>query len=435
MNDIELAFTTITGKCPDIEMAFRYYDGDHPLVYATERLRQIFAGVSVRMVENWCAVVVDSVKDRMQLTGASVPDSAQAVIDEILQANEMDVESDDLHEAFLVAGEAFLIVWPDENNFPEMYCNDPRMCAAFYDSQHPRRVRFAAKLFVDDEGKYRMTLYYPDRLEYYLTEQKAENVTSVNSFSPDTSEYPGGVAKNQYGKIPVFHFRLRKRKVSGDLTDVIPLQNGINKLDTDMLVTAEYGAFKQRWIISNADTGKLKNAPNEIWNIPAGDGVGQGTQVGEFSSTDLGNYLNAVDNMAAKIAKITHTPKHYLFSQGGDPSGEALIAMESPLNRKVAARIKRVESVWRRALSFAAEIAGVTVDPKEISLKWQRVETVQPKTQAEIRLIDTQSGMPLRTVLSREGWSDAELDQMDADRETSGAAIGDTLLSAFDKGQ
>ena len=46
---------------------------------------------------------------------------------------------------------------------------------------------------------------------------------------------------------------------------MIPLQNAINKLVTDLMVAAEYGAFMQRWIISNADTSSLKNAPNEIW--------------------------------------------------------------------------------------------------------------------------------------------------------------------------
>jgi adenylate cyclase len=49
--------------------------------------------------------------------------------------------------------------------------------------------------------------------------------------------------------------------------------------------------------------------------------------------TTLANALTAIDKMASTIAIITRTPKHYFYSQGGDPSSEALIAMEAPLNQ------------------------------------------------------------------------------------------------------
>ncbi len=47
-------------------------------------------------------------------------------------------------------------------------------------------------------------------------------------------------------------------------------------------MVGDFGSFPQRYIISNAEIGKLENAPNEIWAIPAGDGVGQQTSVGQF---------------------------------------------------------------------------------------------------------------------------------------------------------
>ena len=293
----------------------------------------------------------------------------------------------------------------------------------------------AAKMWVDDGGHYRMTLYYPDQLAYYITNAKAADVTSSGSFHMNTDEGVEGVAVNGYGRIPVFHFRLGNRGYKGDLKDIIPIQNGVNKLLTDMMVAAEYGAFQQRWIISNADLGKLKNAPNEIWNIPAGDGMGQQTSVGAFPATPLDNFLNAIEHLAHDISRISRTPKLYFYSSGGTPSGVALIAMELPLNKKAQDRIERFDPVWRQAMAFALLISGRQVNPKEIIPVWDTVATVQPRTQAEIRLYGVQAGMPLITILRREGWSDEEIDQMIRDKETMQKILGDSLLGQFEKGQ
>lgn len=431
MSDLKLAYDTIINKQSAYTDYWKYYLGEHPLVYANDRLREVFAGVQIKFTQNWCGVVVDSIKERLNLSGFSVPEAAQDVMDALWDANELNLESDDLHEAALVCGEAFLIVWPGETGQVEIYYNDPRLCHVFYEASRPRVVRFAAKLWQDDAGLARLTLYYPDRLEYYVSASKLESVTNASAFQPDP-ELP--VADNPYGAVPVFRFVSRRQGI-GDLQDVTPIQNGINKLLTDMMVAAEYGAFRQRWVISNSDVENLRNAPNEIWNIPSGDGIGQGTSVGEFNATDLGNYLDSINQLSLSIAEITRLPKHYFYSQGGDPSGEALIAMESPLIRKVEKRIERYTATWKKAVAFALQVSGVTVDMNDIEPVYQAAATVQPRTEAEIRVLNIQSGIPLRTTLKREGWSAQEIDEMEAEKESGAAELGDALLGAFDKNQ
>ena len=429
--DLELAYNTLTAKARIYDRLYNYYDGNQPLVYANERLREIFAGEQVRFTENWCRVVVDSVKDRIDLGGFTVPDQVVNPLDVIWESNNLNLESDTLHEAVLVTGEGFVIVWQDAGGQVEVFAQDPRLCHVFYQAENPRQVRFAAKLWVDNDKRYRMTLYYPDRLEYYATDVKAETVSSAAAFRPDVTQYPEGFAPNPTEQVPVFRFSLSDRVIRSELDDVTPLQNGINKLLTDMMVAAEYGAFRQRWVISNADPGQLKNSPNEIWSIPAGDGIGQAASVGDFQPTALDNYLQAVNQLAGDIARITNTPKHYFYGQGGDPSGEALIALEAPLNRKVYNRIKRLEGSWKQVISFALKLAGATVGLAEIEPVWKSVETVQPKTQADIRFVNVQAGIPIETQLRDEGWSEDKIAQMQQDR----ASLGDSLLNGFEKGQ
>jgi len=432
--DLERAYKALANKQAGYNLAFAYYDGNQPLLYSTDRLRELFRTINVKFSQNWCAVVVDAVADRLNLARFTVADNERAtqLLNELWTSTELHADSDDAHLAALVTGEAYVIAWRGDDGRVEAYYNDPRLCHLFYDPERPREKRYAAKWWTGEDGRLYMTLYYPDRLEYYVSRGKAENVSSAAAFVP--AEVP--FAENPFGKIPVFHLRRDRRIMKSELVNVISLQDAINKLLADMMVAAEFGAFRQRWIISNADVDRLKNAPNEIWSIPAGDEQGQHTQVGEFEQTDLSGYLDAIDRLANSVAVITRTPKQYLLRQGGDPSGEALIAMESPLVKKCARIAERFSITWRRLAAFMLELSGVSIDESAIEPVYDPIETVQPRTQAEIRQISTQAGLPLRTILRQfEGWSDAQLQKMEQDQEMEQAAAQTSLAAALVESQ
>lgn len=431
MNDLERAYNALAGKQRLYNDRWAYYHGTAPLAFANEaRVREIFRGLGSRCTENWAAVVVDTACDRINLSAINVPKAQQDLLAFLWDENEMALVADDAHEAALVCGEAFIIVWPDEAGETRVYYNDPRLCHVFYDADYPNVMRLAAKWYVGDDKRYRLTLYYPDHLEYYVSTFEAENVQAATAFV--RADPPDAV--NPYGVVPVFHLRTR-RDGRGDLENVIPLQNGVNKLLSEMIVLAEYGAFPQRYIISNADTSALKNAPNELWNIPAGDGVGQQTAVGQFAPADLKNYLDAIDRLSQAIGIITRTPKHYFFGQGGDPSGEALIALEAPLNKKCGDYIKRFTPTWRAVAAFMLQVAGQPVAKREIQPIFERPETVQPYTQALTRKTSWETGMALTTLLRAEGWTESQLAQMAQDKRAEGAQQQASLASALVEAQ
>jgi len=436
--DLDRAYKVLSAKLSGYNDIWNYYDGDQPLMYTASRMRDLFAKLDMAtFVENWCAIVVDSANDRIALSGvATKNDTIDTLINDAFEELEIGIEASDAHEAAIVIGESYIIGWEDENGKPEIFYNDPRLVHLFYDSSNPKKKDYGAKWWVDNDGHVRMTLYYDDRLEYYRSNKKAKAVSSSRAFEVYSPEGEGGeVATHEYGEVPVFHFRLERRKTKGDLTNVIPLQNGINKLLTDMMVAAEYGAFKQRWIISNADTDNLKNAPNEIWEIPAGDGQGQATQVGEFNPTDLGNYIQSMDHMASTVAIISRTPKHFLFQQGGDPSGEALIAMEAPLNKRCDDHITKFIPVWKEIVQFMLGIMNQEVEKNDIEIQFDKPETIQPKTEAEVRNLGRTAGIPLVTLLKDEGKSDAWIEQMQKDKEeeteANQASLGVALMGSI----
>lgn len=442
-SDLDRAFQALSNKLSLYNTLWDYYDGDQPLMYTSKRMAELFDDLDLsKFVENWCAVIIDSATDRIILKSIAVKNAeAQARLTDNWEDLSLAIEASDTHEAALVIGESYIIVWAetnkDDDDELQVFYNDPRLCHLFYEPSNPHKKRYGAKWFVDMEDHVRLTLYYPDRLEYYRTRKAGKQIKDYRSFVK-FAPVDGGEAsaENPWKEIPFFHFRLERRKVKSDLTNVIPMQNGINKLVTDMMVAAEFGAFPQRWVISNADIKALKNAPSEVWGIPAGDGTGQSASAGQFDAADLGNYIKAIDSLAAAAAIIGRTPKHYLYGQKGELSGEALIAMEAPLNKRCTEHIDQFIPVWRDVARFMLKVQGITAEKRDITATFAKPETVQPLTEGKIRESGRRVGIPLKTLLRDEGKDEAWIEQMGKDKkEAEKASPMVALLGEMRKNQ
>lgn len=415
--DLEKAFNALSEKKRVYGKLWRYYDGDQPLVYNSERLREIFSGLDAKFIENWCSVVVDAVLDRIEMqTPRGKEESTNSILEELWDASlETDVFS--VHEDVCVTGESFVIVWPNKDDPAtiDVFHNDSRLVYVEYELDNPRQIRYAAKWWREDD-RVRITLFYPDRLEYYASKKSTEDVVSANAFDPYVDESTGSsVAVNPFSKIPVFHFRSTARKPKSQMANILDIQDAINKLLSDMMIAAEFGASPQRYVISHAGLDdSLKIAPNTIWDLPASL-EGQGTTAGQFQASDLGNYLNAISALSMFIGISTRTPRHYFFIQSGDPSGDALITMEAPLEKKVSRLTRSMQKTWREVVSFYLMLSGVDIKQSDIVVDFDAFRTIQPGTQSAIRKTGKDTGIPLRTLLRLEGWDTADFTEMEND--------------------
>jgi Phage portal protein, SPP1 Gp6-like len=444
MDDLELAVATLLYKTPAYTKLWNYYMGHTPLVYASQGLSELFQNISARFSQNWCAVVVDSVQDRIQLQRILVADDEglSDALALLLASSELVLMSEDVHLAALVTGESYVIAWPDEiTGEPEAYYNDSRNVHLFYEADKPRRKRYGVKWWLGDDNYRYLTLYYADKLEYYRSTNAVRSDEGVGSLAWNEVTSGKGFTQidtetNPYGLIPVFHFRRERRIISSELANVLGPQDAVNKILSDMMIAAEFGAFPQRYIISQAEPGKFKNAPNVIWDIPGSDGEGQPTTVGQFASTELSNYLAAIDKWTTAIAIISRTPKHYFFGQGGDPSGEALIAMEAPLNHKAQKYITRFIAGWSEVAQFMMMVAGLgVVDDNAIIPIFEQPETVQPYTQALIRKESVAAGIPLMWQMEQEGYTEQELDDLEAAMQEEQNGQQQSLATALTNAQ
>ena len=209
----------------------------------------------------------------------------------------------------------------------------------------------------------------------------------------------------------------------------------MNKLLADMMIASEYGAFKQRYVISGTEVDVLKNAPNEVWDLPAGDGVIQDTTVGQFSETNLQNFMGPLDKLSTSMAKMSRTPQYYFFlGARSDPSGETLYAMDGPLVKKCESYIKRFKREWLRFGRMVAAQLGLEIDPMQLVVEYADPRQSQPYTQAQTRVQNKTAGIPLKTQLKREGWSEGEIVMLEADvaaeREAAEQSLANGMLRA-----
>jgi hypothetical protein len=113
-----------------------------------------------------------------------------------------------------------------------------------------RRARLAAlKRWVDDiDGHVYATVYLPDVVVKYRSQDPAKYGQDVKwELRPGD---PGGT--NPLGVVPVVPIMNAPTMRDGgqsDLKDCIPIQDALNKLLSDMLISSEYMAFPQRVLL------------------------------------------------------------------------------------------------------------------------------------------------------------------------------------------
>jgi hypothetical protein len=404
--DLKKVYDALIGKRERYTTYNRYYNGDQPLRYSSERLKDAFDDSSVKFIQNWCSVIIDAVLDRLVFKGWNVDDkTVDKSIDDFYNRNNVKKISADVHENALVTGESF-IVFDKVDDQLRGFQNDSRLVQLFYSADNPEVKTLGAKWWVDPFTELnRLNLYYPDRIVKY---KGLKTVSSEKSFTLDEE------VSSPFGdEIPIIRFD----RGYSELASIITLQDAINKTFSDMMVVGEFNAFKQRWMITNADISALKNNPRSFYQIPKGASDEESTQVGEFTAADLTKFLEVMDKLANSIAVITRTPKHYFMDTGANISGEALIAMESPLVKKVQKIQENFSTGWKDCARFILKQSGKQVDVTEITTIWGDIETKQPLLKAQEMESYLRMGVPLETVLKRAGWGADEIQQMLDDKK------------------
>ncbi len=401
LNEIKWALGALGQSVSNYALAAAYYDGQQRLTFATEKFRNTFGRLFAELAINHCPPCVDILADRLQIEGFKTVNGDTPAIEaktrEIWRRNRMDKRAGEVHQESLKAGDAYIIV-DDVKGKATIYPNMAGRCAVEYDSENPGYIKRAAKWWpegvemVRGQSRYviRLNLYYQDRTEKYVTAPIATGALplSANGFVPIKGDW---FIPNPLGKVPVFHFANNApigQRGQSELRDVIPVQDALNKSVCDMLVSMEFNAYPQRYVVGleievDAVTGKAKppfqSGVDRLMVVPPqrdADGnvvpssEAQPVTFGEFGMGNLAGFIQVKESFRQDFSVITGIPAHYFsMASGGFPSGESLKTAEARLTSKVVDRQIAFGNVWEDVMRLCLEIEGQS--DVELETKWR----------------------------------------------------------------
>jgi hypothetical protein len=441
----------------------RYYRGEHDLAFATEKFASTFGTLFREFAMNLCPAICDAVRDKLKITGFSVnarplaavpamsaervegvpPQAAvqagnlrsdggslRSEVDRIWFRNRMQQRAGEIHKEALKNGDAYAIVWFDPNGEVTIYPQRAANVVVTYDEERPDSILWAAKYWRTNDKRTRLNVFYPDRIERYVTKRESEGgVPDAKEFvgvgSPAASRQQAGslrsdeIIPNPFGVVPVFHFANNADVGCHGLSELaaaIPIQDGLNKSILDMLVAMEFSAFRQRWVAgieveNDPDSGEAKQ--------PFKSGVDQlwvssdpGTTFGDFNTSNLDQFLKVKDSFRVDMASVTGTPLHYfLQTSRGFASGEALKQNETRFLAKVGDRQVSFGQTWADVMSFALRLAGHG-DGVELITNWEDPSPVTEKDILENILLKKQIGVSAEQLLREAGYGEVDVRRM-----------------------
>lgn len=415
MSDIKKAIDTIVDNRTHYLVAESYYEGVQAEVFANETWRKLFRSTQRTFRFNFARTVVDAVLNRLEIANImGVTEEATQEINRIWEKNDLVLDANEIHRNALAYGNAYAIVWTDDNGEVTIDYNSPLTTVIIYDDENPRVKKFAAKLWqtTDSFGKNiaRLNLYYPDRIEKYSSFGEIESVISSTAFSLVE------IVENPWNELPVFHFRTTKQYGRPEHLDAYGPQDAINKLMATHMITVDYQGAPQRYALSSGgngaeyedfnengtveeNLGRLKNGPGELWYL---NGV---TKVGQFDAADHKTFTEPIKEFVRSMASITSTPLHYFENSGNIPSGEALRTAEAPLLKKVEDRQIAFGNAWRDLFRFVLSISNINSD---VDVKWKAVESMDSLDSWEVAVKKRVVGVSLEQTLLEMGY-DAEI--------------------------
>ena len=297
-DDVDLALTEITAALDGYQHAEQYDSVNLWEQNMLSREGRTLRQADIEFDPNFCSPVIDAVNDRLIIssitatagsaTDTGATDAATAVVQQVVESNELDTRYREWNRSALRDGDAYVIVWPMEpvevgdeltddvditgsGELPPLpgvnitYA-DPRNCRMFYDPENPRRKLFFAQMWqtqLKDEKKprMRMNLFYADRIEKWIS-APGDRQKTAKEFKPfldpdldGDNDYPGSGSDpdndtaparewpmvNPYKQVPVFHLRTAYEYGKPEHRNAFALQDAISKLVEMLMVTVELG--------------------------------------------------------------------------------------------------------------------------------------------------------------------------------------------------
>lgn len=434
---------------PAVQRSTDYYEGFQNLAFESDRFRKAFGAQLSAFADNWCAVVVDAVEERLNVEGFRVGKEPAGDEDawRIWQANDMDGQIQLAHTDALVGGVAYLIPWlGDDPSTPEICVANAHDAIVECHPKMHRRRRAGLRVYRDEWGYDHAELFLPDAVHRFRTAQTRSDLNVVDAAHTawEADTYDGdAVQPNPLGVVPVIPLPNRPRirnsrhgiAVQSEIHEIIPLQDAVNKLIADMLVGSEKQALPARWATGlEVPTDPVTNQPIKPEVDTASLLVSEATDTsfGTFPAADLRNFVQGIEMLVQHIASLSRTPPHYLNASADRLSGESIKAAETGLVAKTRNKMRFFGEGSEQAMRLAGRIAGVEhlATAESMEIIWADPESRTEAQHVDSVLKQQALGVPDEILWEKLGYSPQEIARIKAIKaaEELFAPVGDDLI-------
>jgi len=349
-----------------------YYDGDHPTQLTDRQRRFLEVGTDVRFQTNLCPLVVDSLADKLEVTGFQC-EGQDDTLWEWWSADGMDAKQTVCHLSAIRDGDAFLLVeWDQEQNRPRFsvepaFDGGEGVTVVYSEEDRSGTPIRGLKRWTLDQGPdagtlARMNVYYPDRVEKFVAQLFGGAL--VSTWAP----WSDGDGESEFSwtdnagvgfGVPLMHFRNKDQGYSygqSEIEDVIPLVNALNKSVIDLIAAADTTGFRV-YTMTGGDPSDVTIAPGSWIYSEAPD-----AKIGAIPGEDLAKLIELKDSIAQDIARVSRTPLSY-FQIGGQVQAEGTLKQqEAGLIAKARNRQLFFGARWIEAMKLARRLANTFGD-------------------------------------------------------------------------
>lgn len=391
-----------------------YYEGKQPLAFLSADARAALDNRFGRMVSNIPRLAVNSLAERLRITGFTDAD----VWDDWLR-NDLDQLATVAHREALLYGSSFVIVWADVQGRPQVSVESARQVQVKRDPGS-REVLAAVKRWRTATQTFAV-LYLPDRIQHWRANTTG---TATPAFELiETLDNPLGVVPvvelKNIDRLPILASTSPDMFDHGlsEIDDLKPLVDGLAKILSDMMVTSEYVGRPRRWAtgielverpVLDTDGNPVVEGGEPVMRtenpIPEGNRAmvseNDAAHFGQLPAADLRGYETAVNVLLGQIMAVSALPAHYVGIFTDNPaSADALRASEAGITARAEAR----QSVFGRAWEQVARLIVAIRDHIEVAEVRARAQWADASTRSTAQEADAVTKLVGAGILSVPG--------------------------------
>ena len=408
-----------------------YYRGQHRnSMLASTQFQEAFGRQLRSFADNWMRLVINVTNNRLKVEGFRVgsgvdTDSVDQMAWKVWRANRLTRGSRIAHRDAMKLGTSFILVDPfgpdgqplRAGQTPRVTVESPYQVVGIHRPDDRTNLVAAIKKWVGDDGYLYLNFYLPDVVQKYRSASRSQaiNATSQMRLTQPASWQLIGEVANPLGEVPIVPIENEPDPILGgesDLTDLIPLNDGLNKTLKDALVASEYQGYRQRILtgvdVPKDDAGKpltdtqaqLVASQSRVWVVPGSD-----AKFYEAGQVDLAPHMLMVDTLIHHISEISQTPAYALVGKMANLSADAIRAAELGFVGKLEGKQEDYSPSWERAMSMSFAAMRQPQDEASIETIWKSAAANSGSVLANELNLVAQLGVPQQALLEAYGYS------------------------------